>query len=141
MGRESKLETNFKHKKLRLGEVTQRCDDKLTRGRKRRMNTPERRKKQDTCGCHEGVAHNQGSRKHTGDNRSETRDVISKQTGMQEPQNVTYDDNKVCKMLVCSNGFQRTVIAWQHFESRKVAGALKIPPIASWDEATDIDLD
>lgn len=28
VGRESKLETNFKHKKLRLGEVTQRCDDK-----------------------------------------------------------------------------------------------------------------
>lgn len=90
MGRKSKLETNFKHKKLRLGEVTQRCNDKLTQGRKHRMNTQEeRREKQDTCGCNEGVAHNQGGRKHTGDNRSETRDVISKQTGMREPQNVT----------------------------------------------------
>lgn len=45
MGRESKLETNFKHKKSRLGEVTQRCDDNMTRGRKRRMNTPERRER------------------------------------------------------------------------------------------------
>lgn len=104
------------------------------------MNTPERRKKQDTCGCNEGVAHNQGGRKHTGDNSAETRDVISKQTGMREPQNVTYDDNKVCKMLVCSNEFQRTVIAWQHFGSIKSCRSFENPRIASWDDATDIVL-
>lgn len=44
------------------------------------MNTPERREKQDTCGCNEGVVHNQGGRKHAGDNR-----LVSKQTGLREP--------------------------------------------------------